>query len=155
MQLGTQEPGKSKSHLNRPHYDVVPLCAGSSPNPGTGVPEVTGFLIKLCWAATADRFLSGGPPGAEWEARPGKVGSEAEGGRAPAMLAGLAVTGGVLGMTLRWRSSNTGNNGGLHFKKKKKWTEKVRHTVYCSLRIMLPCPGFTVIWRAIGEDSSS
>lgn len=48
MQLGTQEPGKSKSHLNRPHYDVVPLRAGSSPNPGTGVPEVTGFLIKLC-----------------------------------------------------------------------------------------------------------
>lgn len=48
MQLGPQEPGKSKSHLNRPHYDVVPLRAGSSPNPGTGVPEVTGFLIKLC-----------------------------------------------------------------------------------------------------------
>lgn len=113
MQLGTQEPGKSKSHLNRPHYDVVPLRAGSSPNPGTGVPEVTGFLIKLCWAATVDRFLSGGPPGAEWEARPGKVGSEAVGGRPTATLAGLAVTEGALGMTWRCRSSETRDIGGF------------------------------------------
>lgn len=113
MQLGTQEPGKSKSHLNRPHYDVVPLRAGSSPNPGTGVPEVTGFLIKLCWAATVDRFLSGGPPGAEWEARPGKVGSEAGGGRPTARLAGLAVTEGALGMTWRCRSSETPDIGGF------------------------------------------
>lgn len=63
------------------------------------------------------------------------MGSEAEGGRAPATLAGLAVTGGALGMTLRCRSSNTGNNGGLH-QQKKKWPEKVKHTVYCSLRTM-------------------
>lgn len=117
MQLGTQEPGKSKSHFNRPHYDVVPLREGSSPNPGTGVPEVTGFLIKLCWAATVDRFLSGGPPGAEWEARPGKVGPEAGGGRPTATLTGLAVTEGALGMTWRCRSSETRNIGGFVQKK--------------------------------------
>lgn len=141
MQLGTQEPGKSKSHLNRPHYDVVPLRAGSSPNPGTGVPEVTGFLIKLCWAATVDRFLSGGPPGAEWEARPGKVGSEAVGGRPTATLAGLAITEGALGMTWRCRSSETRDIGGFT-REIVAGKKRVRGT-YC---ICSPEGGATLSW---------
>lgn len=79
-----------------------------SPMPGTGVPGAMGLLMKLCWAAMADRFLSGGPPGAVCVA-----GSEgladadagAIGGRR-AMGPGLGATIGTgRGVTCLWRSS--------------------------------------------------
>lgn len=118
---GDPEPGKTKSLLNWPHYDIFPQRKDNSPTPGTGVPGVTDLLIKLCWAAIADRFLSGGPPGAECEVRPGKAGPEGRGGRADTPLAAFTGAGGVWGTTLRWRSSDTQNITGFIRIKRNIW----------------------------------
>lgn len=71
---------------------VDPKSAHHSPTPGAGEPVGVAFLLSRIWCwAEVDRFLSGGPPGAEIRAA---VAVGPGGGRATTARCGVTGTGG-------------------------------------------------------------
>lgn len=81
---------------------VKTISGHHSPTPGAGKPEGVTFLLSRLWCwAELDRFLSGGPPGAEIRAG-GPVGPG--GGRAATARFGVTGTG-RRGVICLWRSS--------------------------------------------------